>query len=54
MTDSCINVFQIRRHKQTFKILNFVNRLAQIREGGIQSKIRQQHLTSHEHEEAQL
>ena len=37
----------------TFKILNFLDRLAQIREGGIQSTIRQQHLTSHEHEEAQ-
>jgi len=37
----------------TFKILNFLDRLAQIREGVIQSSISQQHLTSHEHEEAQ-
>ena len=37
----------------TFKILNLLDRLAQIREGGIHSTIRQQHLTSHEHEEAQ-
>jgi len=37
----------------TLNVLNFLNRLAQIGGGGIQSTIRQQHLTSHEHEEAQ-
>jgi len=34
-------------------ILNFLDRLAQIREGGIQSTIRQQYLTAHQHKEAQ-
>ena len=34
-------------------ILNFLDRSAQIREGGIQSTIRQQYLTAHQHKEAQ-
>jgi len=37
----------------TFNIFKFLDRLPQIREGGIQSRIRKQHLTSHEDEEAQ-
>jgi len=35
------------------KILNSLDRLAQIREGGIQCTIRQQYLTAHQHKEAQ-
>jgi len=45
------HVVTILKHggNSNFNILNFLDRLAQIREGGIQATILQQYLTSHQH-----